>query len=77
MEFAKPLQKLLDNGYKVIFASLEGKKAQPDPNNESLLAFLGNCREKKRENALIEGMNKENDLDHPGRFADIKDEELE
>jgi putative intracellular protease/amidase len=77
MELAKPLQKLLDNGYEVTFASPEGEEPQADPNSESLLAFLGNYQEKKRENTLIERMKRENGLDHPRRFADIKDEDLD
>jgi len=76
IELAKPLQKLLDNGYEVTFASPEGKEPQPDPNSETLLAFAGNYLERKRENELIEKMKKENGLARPKKFSEIGDEEL-
>ncbi|KAF2199082.1 ThiJ/PfpI family protein [Delitschia confertaspora ATCC 74209] len=76
MELAKPLQKLLDAGYEVTFASPEGKEPKPDPNSETLLAFAGNFYERQRENELIERMKKENGFTSPRRFADISDEEL-
>jgi putative intracellular protease/amidase len=77
MELAKPLQKLLDAGYEVTFASPEGKEPQPDPNSESLLAFAGNFYERKRENALIDRMKQENGFSRPRKFSEISDEELE
>ncbi|KUI54873.1 Molecular chaperone Hsp31 and glyoxalase 3 [Cytospora mali] len=76
MELAKPLQKLLDAGYEVTFASPLGKEPQPDPNSETLLAFAGNYLERKRENELIERMKREGGLARPREFADISDEEL-
>ncbi|KAK4237341.1 ThiJ/PfpI family protein [Achaetomium macrosporum] len=76
MELAKPLQKLLDAGYEVTFASPQGKEPKPDPNSESLLAFAGNYLERRRENELIERMKKENGFAAPRRFQDISDEEL-
>jgi putative intracellular protease/amidase len=36
MELAKPLQKFLDAGYEVTFASPEGKEPTPDPNSVSV-----------------------------------------
>lgn len=77
MELAKPLQKLLDAGYEVTFASPQGQEPQPDPNSESLLAFAGNFYERRRENELIERMKRENGFSSPRRFADISDEELQ
>jgi len=76
MELAKPLQKILNAGYEVTFASPEGKKPTPDPNSETLLAFAGNFYERQRENELIERMKKENGFDSPRKFSDISDEEL-
>jgi putative intracellular protease/amidase len=76
MELAKPLQKILDAGYEVTFASPKGQQPAPDPNSESLLAFAGNFYERRRENDLIERMKKENGFDHPRKFSDISDEEL-
>lgn len=76
MELAKPLSKLLEAGYEVTFASPEGKTPQPDPNSETLLAFVGNFYERRRENALLDRMRRENGLDHPRPFSSISDDEL-
>ncbi|KAH9827567.1 ThiJ/PfpI family protein [Teratosphaeria destructans] len=76
-ELAQPLQKILDKGYEVTFASPEGKEPQPDPNSESLLTVAGNYYELKRENALIERMKKENGFARPKKFSEISDDELE
>jgi putative intracellular protease/amidase len=76
MELAKPLQKLLDAGFEVSFASPQGKEPKPDPNSESLLAFAGNYLERRRENELIERMKRENGFSHPLRFRDISDDQL-
>ncbi|CAJ2512430.1 Uu.00g054450.m01.CDS01 [Anthostomella pinea] len=76
IELAKPLQKLLDNGYEVTFASPEGKEPQPDPNSETLLAFAGNYLERKRENELIEKMKRDNGLARPKKLSEISDDEL-
>jgi len=76
MELAKPLQKLLDGGYEITFASPEGKEPKPDPNSESLLAFAGNFYERRRENELIERMKRENGFSRPRRFDSISNEEL-
>lgn len=76
MELAKPLQKMLEAGYEVTFASPEGREPQPDPNSETLLAFAGNFYERQRENALIERMRLENGFAKPRRFSEISDDEL-
>jgi len=76
MELAKPLQKLLDQGYEVTFASPEGKEPTPDPLSTSLLAFAGNFYERARETELIERMKKENGFSRPKKFSEISDEEL-
>ncbi|RYP39092.1 hypothetical protein DL767_002355 [Monosporascus sp. MG133] len=76
MELAKPLQKLLEEGYEVTFASPEGREPQPDPNSETLAAFAGNFYERRRENELVERMRRENGFSRPRRFRDISDEEL-
>jgi putative intracellular protease/amidase len=76
MELAKPLQKILDAGYEVTFASPEGKEPQPDPLSTSLLAFAGNVYERQREQDLIERMKRENGFSKPRKFSDISDEEL-
>lgn len=77
MELAKPLQKILDAGYEVTFASPKGNEPKPDPLSESLIAFAGNFYERQRENELIERMKRENGFASPRRFSDISDEELE
>ncbi|RAH71151.1 type 1 glutamine amidotransferase domain-containing protein [Aspergillus aculeatinus CBS 121060] len=76
MELAKPLQKLLDAGHEVTFASPRGQEPVPDPNSESLLAFAGNFYERRRETALIERMKRENGFGRPRPLASISDEEL-
>ncbi|KAF7718558.1 Molecular chaperone Hsp31 and glyoxalase 3 [Penicillium ucsense] len=75
-ELAKPLQKLLDAGHEVTFASPEGKEPVPDPNSETLLAYAGNFYERRREQDLIERMKKENGFSRPRTFASISDDEL-
>ena len=76
MELAKPLSRLLDEGYEVTFASPEGKEPSPDPLSLSLAAFAGNFYERKRETDLIERIKRDNGFSRPKRFADIGDEEL-
>jgi len=76
MELAKPLTRLLDEGYEVTFASPEGKEPTPDPLSLSLAAFAGNFYERKRETDLIERMKKENGFSRPKRFSEISDEDL-
>ncbi|KAJ5583296.1 hypothetical protein N7535_001916 [Penicillium sp. DV-2018c] len=75
-ELAKPLQKILDAGHEVTFASPEGREPTPDPNSESLLAYAGNFYERKRENELIDRMKRENGFTSPRPFKSISDEEL-
>jgi len=72
MELAKPLDRLLSAGYEVTFASPEGKQPGIDPLSESTpLAFLGNWKEKERENELVKSR-----FNNPRPFRDITDEEL-
>ena len=76
MELAKPLQKVLDAGYEVTFASPEGKEPQPDPLSNSLAAYAGNFYKLKQDQQHVERMKSDNGFTHPRRFADISDEEL-
>ena len=76
MELAKPLQKFLDAGYEVTFASPLGKEPTPDPNSLSLAAFAGNWYERQRELDLMERMKKENGFSKPRKFGEIRDDEL-
>ncbi|PLB50037.1 class I glutamine amidotransferase-like protein [Aspergillus steynii IBT 23096] len=76
MELAKPLQKFLDAGHEVTFASPKGQEPAPDPNSESLLAFAGNFYERRRETELIERMKRENGFTRPRPFSTISDDEL-
>ncbi|RHZ64507.1 hypothetical protein CDV55_106347 [Aspergillus turcosus] len=77
MELAKPLQKLLDAGYEVTFASPKGLEPEPDPLSESLAAFAGNFYERRRENELIDRMKRENGFSRPRPLGTISDEELD
>ena len=76
MELAKPLQKLLDAGHEITFASPKGHEPSIEPNSETLLAFAGNFYERRRENDLIERMKRENGFSRPRPFTSISDEEL-
>jgi putative intracellular protease/amidase len=76
MELAKPLSRLLEEGYEVTFASPEGKEPTPDPLSLSLAAFAGNFYERQRETELIERMKKENGFSRPKKFSEISDEDL-
>lgn len=76
MELAKPLSRLLEEGYEVTFASPEGKEPTPDPLSLSLAAFAGNFYERKRETELIERMKRENGFSRPKKFSEISDDEL-
>lgn len=76
MELTKPLQKFLEAGYEVTFATPQGKEPTPDPNRISLAAFVGNWYERQRELDLIERMKKENGFSRPRKFSEINDDEL-
>ncbi|KAJ5656213.1 class I glutamine amidotransferase-like protein [Penicillium longicatenatum] len=75
-ELAKPLQKLLDKGHEVTFASPKGKEPSPDPNSLNLMAYAGNFYERQRENELMERMKAENGFSRPRTFSSISDDEL-
>jgi putative intracellular protease/amidase len=75
-ELAKPLQKLLDAGHHVTFASPKGHKPTADPNSESLLAYAGNFYERRREKELIAQMKLTNGFDHPRPFSSFSEDEL-
>lgn len=75
-ELANPLQRVLDAGHEVTFASPKGNEPTADPNSESLLAYAGNFYSRRRENALIERMKRENGLCRPRPFSSISDDEL-
>jgi len=77
MELAKLLGKLLDAGYEVTFASPGGRYPNIDPLSQSLVAFLGNWIERRRENDLINKMKIQNNLSAPRPFSSFTDEELE
>lgn len=76
-ELAKPLQKLLDAGYEVTFASPSGRRPNIDPLSESLVVYFGNWLQKNRDNQLIQRMYAENNLALPRPFPSITDDELE
>jgi putative intracellular protease/amidase len=75
-ELAKPLQKLLDLGHEVTFASPKGQEPTPDPNSVSLLAYAGNFYERRREEELIDRMKRENGFNRPRPFSTITDGDL-
>lgn len=75
-ELAKPLQKLLDAGHEVTFASPKGQEPTSDPISESLLSYAGNFYERRREEELIEKMKQTNGFDHPRRFSTFDEDEL-
>ncbi|KAJ5959570.1 ThiJ/PfpI [Penicillium vulpinum] len=75
-ELAKPLNKILNAGHEVTFASPKGHEPAPDPSSESLIANAGNFYERQRENNLIERMKRENGFSSPRPFSTISDGEL-
>lgn len=75
-ELAKPLQKILDKGHEVTFASPTGREPTPDPNSVTLLAYAGNFYERQRENDLLARMKAENGFTSPRTFSSISDDEL-
>lgn len=75
-KLAKPLQKLLDAGHEVTFASLKGREPKSDSNSETLNVFAGNFYERQHEQDLVERMRRENGLSRPRPFSTISDNEL-
>ncbi|EAU81043.1 ThiJ/PfpI family protein [Coprinopsis cinerea okayama7 len=75
-ELATPLEKILDAGYDVVFASPHGNKPSIDPLSESILVYMGNYWRKKKEEELIERMRVEKSLYAPRAFSEIGDDEL-
>lgn len=75
-ELAKPLQKFLDAGHEVTFASPKGHEPAADPNSESLLAYAGNFYERRKEKELIEQMKRTNGFDRPRSFSTFNEDEL-
>ncbi|KAH9930894.1 class I glutamine amidotransferase-like protein [Fomitopsis serialis] len=68
-ELAKPLEKLLEAGYDVTFASPSGKRPSIDPLSQSLMVYYGNWLRRRHENALFDKMAQESNLDSPRPFA--------
>ena len=75
-ELAKPLQKFLDAGHEVTFASPKGKEPKSDPKSETLNVFAGNFFECHCEQDLVERMRRENGFSCPRPFTTIMDNEL-
>lgn len=75
-ELAKPLQKLLDAGHEVTFASPKGHTPSVDPSSQSLLVYAGNFYDRQREEELIERMKQNNGFDHPRTFGSFDENEL-
>eukprot|EP01027_Heterolobosea_sp_BB2_P026444 GEZU01040749.1.p1 GENE.GEZU01040749.1~~GEZU01040749.1.p1 ORF type:complete len:262 (+),score=91.42 GEZU01040749.1:57-842(+) len=76
-ELAKPLMKLLENGYEVVFANPTGQPPHMDPMSDNALWFFGNWREKNREKELIERMKLEKNFMSPRPLSSFTEEELE
>jgi len=75
-ELAKPLQKMLDAGHEVTFASPKGQTPAVDSNSKSLLVYAGNFYERQQEENLIERMKQNNGFDHPRTFGSFDEQEL-
>ncbi|KAJ5418071.1 ThiJ/PfpI [Penicillium crustosum] len=75
-ELAKPLNKILNAGHEVTFASPKGHEPAPDPSSESLVANAGNFYERQREYNLIKRMKRENGFRTPRPFSTISNNEL-
>lgn len=75
-ELAKPLQKLLEAGHEVTFASPKGQEPSVDPSSETLFAYAGNFYARRQENELMERMKRENGFSRPRPFSSISDDEV-
>jgi Putative intracellular protease/amidase len=75
-ELAKPLNKILNAGHEVTFASPQGREPAPDPSSESLVANAGNFYERQREYSLVERMKRDNGFRTPRPFNTISNNEL-
>ena len=76
-ELTRPLEKILDAGYEVTFASPKGQEPKPDPNSKYFAALAGGFYEQRKENDILERMKRENGFTTPRKFETISDEELQ
>ena len=75
-ELAKPLQKMLDAGHEVTFASPKGQTPTVDSSSKSLLVYAGNFYDRQQEEELIERMKKNNGFNNPRTFGSFDENEL-
>eukprot|EP00850_Spirogloea_muscicola_P005670 SM000026S08919 [mRNA] locus=s26:416712:418989:- [translate_table: standard] len=77
-ELGRPLVRLLDSNYHVVFANPKGNAPSMDPLSDSMLWFNPwHWSEKDEEVQLLERLHAKGNLDQPRTFASISDEELE
>lgn len=75
-ELGRPLIKLLENGFDVVFANPTGEAPKMDPMSDSSIWFLKLWSELKKEKAVLHKMEVEKNFNSPRKFSSIKDEEL-
>eukprot|EP00850_Spirogloea_muscicola_P002837 SM000011S19015 [mRNA] locus=s11:291675:299205:- [translate_table: standard] len=77
-ELGRPLIRLLENNYQVVFANPKGNAPVMDPMSNSKLWFNPlHWSEKDEEVKMLDRMHAEGNLDRPRPFASISDAELE
>ncbi|KAI9150640.1 ThiJ/PfpI family protein [Paramyrothecium foliicola] len=76
-ELTRPVEKLLQEGYELTFASPKGQEPKPDPNSWYFASIAGGFYERNKEEAVLERMKRENGFTSPRTFQSISDEELD
>lgn len=76
-ELTRPVEKLLQAGYELTFASPKGQEPKPDPNSWYFASIAGGFYERNKEEDVLERMKRENGFTSPRTFESIGDEELE
>jgi putative intracellular protease/amidase len=76
-ELTRPVEKLLEAGYEITFASPKGQEPKPDPNSWYFATIAGGFYERRKEEAVLDRMKRENGFNSPRPFSSIDESELE
>lgn len=75
-ELGRPLLKLIDAGYDVVFANASGTEPHMDPMSDRSIWFAGLWKELSKERQLIDHMKVENNFSNPRKFSSLTEEDL-